>query len=168
MTVANAGQQVTGGYDTGDACNPDLGMTSSGGYRPHGFEPLVGPVLHPLAPARVWDSRVGPGAVGRIGPGQQRDITVVGVGGVPATGVTAVVANITGVAATSATYETVWPTGEQRPNASSLNLPAGDTRPNLVIAKVGVDGKISLYNDAGTIDLLIDIVGYYTTIGQAA
>jgi alpha-tubulin suppressor-like RCC1 family protein/lysophospholipase L1-like esterase len=161
-TVPNADQASTAGYDSGDACNVELGNPASAGYRPAEFTPNPGPVLRAVSPARVWDSRGGPGPVGRIGPGQRRDITVVGVGGVPSEGVTAVVANVTAVGATAPTFVTVWPSGEARPTASNLNLPAGDTRPNLVVAKVGLDGRISLYNHQGSVDLLIDIVGYYT------
>ncbi len=98
--------------------------------------------------------------MGRIGVGGVREVSVTGVGGVPATGVTAVVLNVTAVAASAGTYATVWPTGEGRPNASNLNLPAGDTRPNLVIVKVGAGGKVSFYNDAGTIDLIADVAGW--------
>jgi alpha-tubulin suppressor-like RCC1 family protein/lysophospholipase L1-like esterase len=89
-TVPNADQASTAGYDSGDACNVELGNPASAGYRPAEFTPNPGPVLQPVSPARVWDSRSGPGPVGRIGPGQRRDITVVGVGGVPSDGVTAV------------------------------------------------------------------------------
>ena len=56
----------------------------------------------------------------------------------------------------------MWPTGEPRPTASNLNLPAGDTRPNLVTVKVGPAGTIDVYNDAGTTDMIADIAGYYT------
>jgi alpha-tubulin suppressor-like RCC1 family protein len=166
-TVPNADQASTAGYDSGDACNVELGNPASAGYRSAEFTPNPGPVLRAVSPARVWDSRSGPGPVGRIGPGQRRDITVVGVGGVPTDGVTAVVANVTAVGATAPTFVTVWPSGEARPTASNLNLPAADTRPNLVVAKVGPDGRISLYNHQGSVDLLIDIVGYYTVGGGA-
>ncbi len=80
----------------------------------------------------------------------------------PGTGVTAVVLNVTAVDPSAGTYVTAWPTGEGRPNASNLNIPPGDTRPNLVIVKVGAGGKVSFYNDAGNTDLIADVAGYYT------
>jgi alpha-tubulin suppressor-like RCC1 family protein len=123
--------------------------------------PPGGPTYAPLSPARVLDTRFGPGTTGPIGPGQTRNVTVAGVGGVPATGVTAVVLNVTAVGATASTYVTAWPTGEARPLASNLNVPPGDTRANLVIVKVGASGQVSFSNDAGTIDLLADVAGYY-------
>jgi len=30
------------------------------------------------------------------------------------------------------------------------------------VLKVGTDGKINLYNNSGTVNLLADIAGYYT------
>jgi hypothetical protein len=56
----------------------------------------------------------------------------------------------------------VWPTGEPRPNASSLNTDPGQDTPNLVIAKVGAGGQVSLYNEAGTGHLVADVVGYFS------
>ncbi|MEP6809574.1 MAG: kelch repeat-containing protein, partial [Chthoniobacterales bacterium] len=89
----------------------------------------------PLSPARIWDSRVGPGPVGQSGPGSTRTIQVAGVGGVPATGASAVVINVGAINPTAQTFVTVWPTGEAQPLASNLNVPIGDVRPNLVIVK---------------------------------
>jgi NAD-specific glutamate dehydrogenase len=45
---------------------------------------------------------------------------------------------------------------------SNLNYVAGQTVPNLVIVKVGADGKINLTNSStGTVSLIADIAGYY-------
>ncbi len=55
---------------------------------------------------------------------------------------------------------TAWPAGEARPVTSNLNVPPGDTRPNLVIVKVGAGGRVSFYNDAGTVDLIADVAGW--------
>ncbi|MDP9070245.1 MAG: Ig-like domain-containing protein, partial [Actinomycetota bacterium] len=45
--------------------------------------------FHPLTPARILDTR----STTKVGPGATRDLTVTGAGGVPATGVSAVVVN---------------------------------------------------------------------------
>jgi hypothetical protein len=119
----------------------------------------------PLSPARVWDSRFGPGPTGLIGSGQSRDVTVTGVGGVPATGVTAVVLNVTAVNPTATTFATIWPTGEVRPLAANLNIPPGDVRPNLVIVKVGAGGQISVFNNAGNVHFVADVAGWYGATG---
>jgi hypothetical protein len=119
----------------------------------------------PLSPARLWDSRFGPGPMGGVGADQSRDITFAGFGGVPAAGATSVVVNVTAVGATADTFVTVWPTGEPRPLASNLNVPAGDTRPNLVTVKLGAGGQVSFYNSAGTVDLIADVSGWYGPTG---
>ncbi|HKB31655.1 MAG TPA: hypothetical protein VKD26_12570, partial [Streptosporangiaceae bacterium] len=80
---------------------------------------------------------------------------------VPASGVTAVVMNVTVTGATAAGYLTVYPDGQPRSGTSSLNFVTGETIPNLVIVPV-VDGKVDFYNSAGTVNLVADITGYYT------
>lgn len=124
----------------------------------------VGETYRPLSPARIWDTRVGPGPRGSIGSGGTRILTVTGSAGIPAAGVTAVVLNLT-AGATASTYLTVWPTGQPMPLASNLNLPAGDVRSNLVTVRVGVRGQISLYNAAGSVDLVADVAGWYGLSG---
>ncbi|NCY17585.1 MAG: hypothetical protein EBX39_12680 [Actinobacteria bacterium] len=57
---------------------------------------------------------------GPIGAGQTLNLTVLGRGGVPATGVDAVALNVTSTGASSDSYLTVWPTGSTRPTASNL------------------------------------------------
>jgi len=123
------------------------------------------PTFAPLSPFRVWDSRVGPGPTGPVGPGGPRNVTVTGLGGVPATGVTAVVLNVTAVNPTAATFITAFPTGETQPLASNLNVPPNDVRPNLVIVKVGASGQVSFNNNAGNTNLIADVAGWYGAAG---
>jgi hypothetical protein len=54
----------------------------------------------------------------------------------------------------------VYPAGTTRTSASNLNLVAQQTAPNLVVVPV-VNGKVSFYNNAGSVDLIADIAGYY-------
>ncbi len=79
----------------------------------------------------------------------------------PASGADAVVLNVTATQTTAKSFVTVWPTGTARPNASNLNFVAGETRPNLVISKLGAGGRVSLYNHAGSTHLLADVAGYF-------
>ena len=124
----------------------------------------TGSGVNTLVPSRILDSRIGVGAAaGPVGPGGTIDVRVLGVGGVPAAAqqpVSAVLVNVTAAGATAPSFVTVWPTGQARPVASSLNVGPGRTVPNLVLAKVGSDGKISLYNAAGAVDLIADVVGW--------
>ena len=73
----------------------------------------------------------------------------------------AVVLNVTVADTTAASYLTVWPDGAAQPNASDLNWAAGLTVPNLVVVKVGPNGKIDLFNPAGSTNVIIDVVGWY-------
>src|SRR5437763_183673 len=73
------------------------------------------------------------------------DLKVAGVGAVPANA-TAVALNVTETGSTAppgGSYVTVWPTGSAQPLASNLNFYAGTSMPNMVISRVGTDGKVS-------------------------
>ncbi len=123
----------------------------------------MGSTYHPLPPARVLDTRTNVGTLLGVGPGGALDVKVAGVGGVPAAGVTAVTLNVTVTNATApASYLTVWPKGAARPLASNLNFSAGVSVPNLVTARVGVDGSVSMYNLAGTVAVVADVQGWYS------
>jgi hypothetical protein len=120
-----------------------------------------------VTPARLLDTRDGTGGVGgRFGSGTTRDLPVAGHGGVPASA-TAAVLNVTAVDPSGPGYVTVWPAGQPMPLASSLNTDAGRTRPNLVVAKLGADRAVSLFDfDAvGGTDLVVDVVGFFGADG---
>ena len=126
------------------------------------------PIYAPVAPARVMDTR--PGGVtidaqavggGALRPGETRALQVTGRAGVPASGVGAVVLNVTATGPTTGGFVTVHPTGQPRPGSSNLNFVAGQTIPNLVIAKVGTTGQVSLYNDSGSTHLIADVAGWF-------
>ena len=116
---------------------------------------------HPLVPARVLDTREAVGLPAALGDGGTADLQITGRGGVPVDGVGAVVLNLTATNATRASFVTAWPAGQARPLASNLNVVAGDTVPNLVIVPVGAGGKVSLYNNDGTVDLVADVEGWF-------
>ena len=126
--------------------------------------PTAGSTYHPLSPARVLDTRSGIGRpAGPVGADATIDVTVTGVGGVPASGVTAVALNVT-VANFNGppSWLAVWPKGAARPNASNLNFAPGPSVPNLVMARVGADGSVSMYNHFGTVDVIADVQGWYS------
>jgi len=121
----------------------------------------------PLTPARIADTRSGLGGVqGPVASDSTTDFIVVGVGAVPAEA-TSVVLNVTVVSPTATGYLTVFPAGSPRPDSSNLNFVAGANVPNLVIARVGVGGKISVYNFGGQAHVLLDATGYFVS-GSAA
>ena len=59
-------------------------------------------------------------------------------------------------------YLTIWPTdaGASPPNVSNLNFNANVNIPNLVITKIGADGKINIFNAFGNTHVLVDVLGY--------
>jgi hypothetical protein len=121
-----------------------------------------------VTPGRVLDTREGIGTGGSrapVGPGQSISVPVTGLAGVPSTGVSAVAVNVTVDVPTSGGFLTVWPSLEARPNASSHNFTRGLTRANLVLAKVGTNGRISIYNSSGSSHVVADVVGYFSASG---
>jgi hypothetical protein len=114
-----------------------------------------------LTPSRILDTRDGTGGQSTIGPGGTIGVQVGTQGGVAANA-KAVVANLTVTNPTGASFLTAWPSDAPRPTASDLNMVPGQTVPNLVVVKLGADGKVNLYNLAGTTDAVLDVVGYYT------
>lgn len=151
-----------------------IDLLNSGGHT-HVIADVVGWIPHgtsyeSLQPARVLDTRSTGATVdgqsqagGAVAAGEVRTLSVLGRAGVPAAGVGAVVLNTTVTEASTASHLTVFPTGSPRPNASNLNFGPGTTRANLVVAKVGSDGSISMVNAAGATHVVADVVGWFPT-----
>jgi hypothetical protein len=128
---------------------------------------VAGTPYTPVAPVRMLDTRNGTGGFSSpVGAGKTIALQVTGRDGVPATGVTAVVLNLTATGPTASSFVTAYPDGQARPaEGSNLNFTKGETIPNLVTVPVGSDGKIDLYNSAGSVNLVADLQGYYSTSG---
>ena len=131
------------------------------GYVEAGATTVPGTIAS-LAPTRLLDTRSGVGAhAGAVSAGQTIGLPVAGHGGVPATGVSAVVLNITVTGSTDGGWISAWAGGEERPLTSDLNYGTGETRPNLVIVPVGADGSVWLINGSlGSAHLIADVAGY--------
>ena len=120
-----------------------------------------------LTPARLLDTRAGFTTIDHVSEGGgalagRMDLMVVGRGGVPVNGVGAVVLNVTAVNPPDVGFITVWPSGVTQPLASNLNLNPGVTLPNLVIAKVGANGKVSIYcGSSAPTDIVVDVQGWF-------
>ena len=93
-------------------------------------------------------------------------LQVSGAGGVPTSGVSAVVMNVTAAGPTSDGWVQVSPTGIAVGDTSNLNPEKNRTIANLVVVPLGAGGKVDLktylYELGGTVDLLADVVGYFT------
>ena len=117
----------------------------------------------PLVPARVLDTRTGNGApAAKLGPARTLNMQATGQGGVPLSGVSAVVINVTATNPSAAGYLTIYPAGAATPLASNLNFTAGETVPNRVIVGVGTGGQVSIFNGFGSTDVIADVSGYFT------
>ena len=124
------------------------------------------PGISPLVPTRVLDTRPNENTIDGVAQAEgvvaaegSVDLLVVGRGGVPAVGAAAVLLNVTVVDPAAPGFVTVWPSGELRPLASNLNYVAGQIVPNLVLAKIGAGGKVSLFTQSSA-HLVADVVGY--------
>jgi hypothetical protein len=154
LTIYNAAGYVNvivdvGGWFT-DGSNPSATGSSFAGLTPH----------------RILDTRDGTGGFFTpLGQGQTIAATVAGQGGVPLMGASiapsAVVLNVTVTDTTAASYLTLWPSDATQPTASDLNWAPGTTIPNLVVVKLGSDGKVKVYNAAGSTNVVVDVVGWY-------
>jgi hypothetical protein len=124
-------------------------------------------VLVPITPCRILDTRTGAAEGPRhtpLGSGETYDVTGRGAStGCPIpTTASGVALNVTAIDATSPTYLTIWATGAARPNASHLNpSPGQPPTPNAVTTDLSAGGQFSVYNAIGTVNVLVDVIGYY-------
>ena len=72
----------------------------------------------------------------------------------------AVVLNVTVTRTRKPGFVTVFPCGESRPVASNLNFLTASTVPNLVVSKVGSNGKVCVFASQA-LDLIIDVNGWF-------
>ncbi len=122
-----------------------------------------------LTPARILDTRSWIGGIaGPIAGGQTITPQVTGRGGVPASGVAAVVLNVTVTQTTRSGFLTAYPAGAPRPTASNVNWVKGETVANRVMVPVGSTGRVALYNSYGDTQIVVDVTGYLTTSAVAA
>ena len=149
--------RATNSAGTGAPSDPSGAVTPGPGSTYHGVEPF-----------RIADSRLPSGGLtGIIHAGAPQDLAVGGVHGIPADA-TAVIMNVTVTQSDLASFVTVWPSGTGRPTSSNLNFGPGDTRANLVTAKLGPDGKVTLGTAQGSVHIVADVYGYFDHAGGAA
>ncbi|AUY52318.1 hypothetical protein [Streptomyces sp. CB01881] len=127
------------------------------------YQPGAGDEFAPLTPTRVTDTRTD--SAGPIGGRTTRSIKVAR----PELGTAdarAVVLSVTATESTADTFVTVYPGGTARPaEGSNINVPIRRSTPNQVVVPVGEDGRINIYNNAGAVNVVVDVVGYYGPSG---
>jgi hypothetical protein len=136
-----------------------------------GADPPTQSAFVPVVPCRLMDTRpstqVGPRST-PLGATEALPVAVWGPNGncnIP-TSATAISMNVTAVGGTAPSFLTLWPTdAAQRPETSNLNwVPGSAPSPNKVDVKLAANGKFSVYNVAGTVDVVADVVGYYEPV----
>jgi hypothetical protein len=105
------------------------------------------------APTRVMDTRSGP----RVAANTVKELVLS-----PPAGSTAAILNVTATDPTGGGFATVYPCGQATPEASNLNFLTGQTTPNLVMAKPGVDNKVCFFTSAN-VHLIADLTGWLTS-----
>lgn len=121
----------------------------------------------PITPCRMVDTRATETVGTRstpIGPSQAVTFNVWGTNGnctIPNTAV-GIVTNTTAVNPTDSSFLTVWPADASQPLTSNLNwIPTSPPTPNQVTVGLSATGAVNVFNKHGSVDVIIDIVGYY-------
>ena len=147
--------------------------------------------FHPTPPTRILDTRTGlgiPNGPVRAGDGSidttnddlrtdeelNHEFVVTGVAGVPTTGVSAVLLNVTAVAPVGSGYISIGPRPQGSgdifddqnsygdwPTSSNLNVVSGKSVPNMVLARVGAGGRVRLHVRGTTTHIIADVAGWF-------
>jgi hypothetical protein len=119
---------------------------------------------------RLLDTRSGFGGDRSALPGGGTiSLQITGRAGVPTTGVTAAVVNVTAISPTSAGYLTSYPSFTAQAHVSDLDFAASRSVAALEVVPVGADGNVYIHNGGiGTVQLVADVAGYYTGISTPA
>ena len=144
----------------------DVLVTNEGGssaVRTGGFTytKVPGRGFYTIAPCRVIDTRTvsAPAMSAR----QRRDFLVVGGScGIPASA-RAIALNVTVLNAVETGYLTLFD-GDlgSVPSTSTINFPAARVRANNAVVSIGAGGMLGILNaSAGTVDVIVDVVGYF-------
>ncbi|MDG4761524.1 right-handed parallel beta-helix repeat-containing protein [Micromonospora sp. WMMD710] len=143
-------------------------VTAAGDINVGQMGTIVGATYHPVAPARLLDTRSAVGVPTRtaVPAGTEVVLPIAGIGVTPAADITAVVLNVTATQPSMAGFLTVYPDGTALPSASSVNFVAGETVPNLVTVPMS-NGKVRIRNGSGgTVHVIADLQGWYGAAGS--
>lgn len=177
VTSGNNSTYATGftaaaGYDevTGLGSPKEAGLTTAL-CAAKGTAATGASTFHPLSsPKRLLDTRNGTGwglsSIPTTEPlvaGGTAPVKIEGVGGIPSSGVTGVVLNLTVTGTTGAGSVIAWADGTSKPSTNNLNWTgAGQTIAASATVEVAGDGAVDLYTSSTT-HLIADVQGYYTS-----
>lgn len=174
LIVADNGSDlyVQGTYDTrwdNGVLNPAFSAIHASDFEvvQLGWKPSVAAVpstLRVVPPCRLVDTRIaGSPASGRIAAGALKTFVLTGACGIPTTAV-ALSANVAVVAPSGSGDFVVFPAGTGAPSASTLSFSGGRTRANntqILLSSDGTGRAIVQNRSSGSMDLLVDVNGYY-------
>lgn len=129
------------------------------GTAPGGFVPMNG--------SRIVDTRSGMGAPkAPLTSGKTVDLQVGGVAGVPKDASAVIVNMIAANTGSTSGFFTPYPTGGTRP-PNSFNYAGGGVATSMQAqVKLSSTGKLTVFNQDSTTDLVLDIQGYFTAAGK--
>jgi RHS repeat-associated protein len=164
--TAPSGLVGTYSYDEADrletAAVPAPGDASEGQY-------------NPLPEARIVDTRTAfltgtctPSPCARLVANQSTTMAVLGRGGIPASGVEAVVANVTYLNPAGTGWSKVNPDASNQASAALTHFnTAGLTENTMVVAIPDAQGRITVRSTTA-VDVVVDVVGFYTAPSGAS
>jgi hypothetical protein len=169
-TIANAAivpAGTNGGINIFVSNDTDVIIDVNGYFIP--VDTQQGLMFYPVTPCRISDSRPEGGKTGSFGPpsitGQTaRSIPVTqSTCNIPASA-QAYSLNVTAVPQGPLGFLTLYPTGQVRPNVSTLNAFNGQVVANAAIVRAGNNGAIDVFA-SDTTNVVIDINGYFAPPG---
>jgi hypothetical protein len=127
------------------------------------YRPATGARFTALTPGRVLDTRIGLGApTARLSHLSEVTLTLPDL----PDGVSAIALTVTAANPSVSSNLAVNPAGQQPSGTmnvvSNLNFRAGQNVPGLVIVGVGPGNAVTFTTDAGTLDVIADLAGYFT------
>ena len=168
-----SGQTIAVQVQTGVGATGAVGLSVSGGTANLVVDVLgwygdatdtSGQSYQPLSPSRLLDTRTTGGA---LRAGSPRSQQVTGLNGVPA-GATAVAVNVTVTGPTNDLYVSLFPGGAApATRTSTLNAVQGQTVANAAVVTLGADGSLGLSVNKGSVQVVLDVVGYYGATGTS-
>ncbi|MGZ4589162.1 MAG: hypothetical protein ACXV2I_00020 [Actinomycetes bacterium] len=115
----------------------------------------------PLAQNRLVNTQKRVGLAGALAQGVTASFAAVGVRGVPATGVGAVLLYGMAVKSGANTVTTLWPEGTNRPTVRQISPRVARPSGDMVAVRPGATGRVAVRNQRGTTDLVVDVAGYF-------
>ena len=154
----------TGCVDAHVPGQPDSNAWSANSCSGPGTGPVYAPArvagrYHPLTPRRILDTRT---TGSPVDARTDRPLRVLGAGGVPSRGVSAVVLGVTVPAALQGGDLQVYPLGAKPAvRTSNLNWSPRMTVANIVTVGVGADGSVGLSENGTSSHVVVDVLGWY-------